>query len=91
MFALRWTRLTREFDAAFRALAAARIAYEDQPRDPAAIAALGAARIRLDEARAAMRPRLARLVADYLQDQAETLLQFDDPHGVYAHCLCEIQ
>ena len=43
------------------------------------------------EARQAFRPRLGELVVDYLQNQAETLLQFDDPHGVYAHCLCEVQ
>ncbi|MCP4203762.1 MAG: hypothetical protein GY769_17730, partial [bacterium] len=38
-----------------------------------------------------IRPRLGELVADYIHDQAEMLLQFDDPHGVYAHCLCEVR
>ena len=61
MFALRWTQLTDEFDAAFRDLSAARVAYEDQPRDPDVVAALGTARIRLDEARAAMRAERERL------------------------------
>ncbi len=43
------------------------------------------------EARQAFRPRLGELVADYLQKQTEMLLQFDDPHGIYAHCLCEVE
>lgn len=46
--------LTQEFDAAFRDLASARAAYEDEPRSPQLIAALGAARIQLDDARSAM-------------------------------------
>jgi len=54
-------RLTQEFEAAFGDLAAARIAYEDQPRNPERIAALGAARVRLDEARAAMEDERRRL------------------------------
>lgn len=51
---VRFAALTAEFDAAFGQLSAARLAYEDAPRDPALIAALGAARIRLDDARAAI-------------------------------------
>lgn len=43
------------------------------------------------EIRQASRPRLGKLVADYIHDQAETMLQFDDPHGIYAHCMCEVQ
>ena len=43
------------------------------------------------EARQRIRPRLGELVADYIHDQAEMLLHFDDPHGVYAHCLCEVR
>jgi hypothetical protein len=80
MFALRWTRLTGEFDAAFRTLAAARIAYEDQPRDPDTIAALGAARIRLDEARSAMRAERERLgLEEPWRVQAATTVGVDAP------------
>ncbi len=43
------------------------------------------------EARATNRPRLQELVADYVRDQAEMLLQFGDPRGIYAHCLCEVR
>ncbi len=43
------------------------------------------------EVRAATRPRLQRLVAAYVRDQAEMLLQFGDPQGIYAHCLCEVR
>ena len=43
------------------------------------------------ETRQPSRPRLGRLVADYFHDQAETLLLFDDPRGIYAHCLCEVR
>ena len=43
------------------------------------------------EARAANRPRLQELVADYVRGQTETLLQFGDPRGIYAHCLCEVR
>lgn len=46
--------LKRDFDVAFDRLAVARLAYEDQPRDPDRIAALGAARAHLDQSRAAM-------------------------------------
>lgn len=55
------TRLTEEFDAAFRNLAAARLAYEDQPREPGLIDALGAARTRLDHARSAVAEERVRL------------------------------
>ena len=41
--------------------------------------------------RAASRPRLQELVVGYIAETAETLLQFDDPHGIYAHCLCEVE
>ena len=43
------------------------------------------------EARAARRPRLQKLVADYVRDQTEMLLQLGDPQGIYAHCLCEVR
>lgn len=55
------TRLTEEFDAAFRNLTAARRAYEDEPRDPGRIDALGAARTRLDQARSAVAEERVRL------------------------------
>ena len=48
------SELSAEFDAAFAELAAARIAYEDDPRDPDRIARLGAARDRLEAARTAI-------------------------------------
>ena len=57
----RSSELTLEFDTAFRKLAAARGAYEDQPRDPERIAALGAARVLLDEARTTMHDERRRL------------------------------
>ncbi len=57
----RSSELTLEFDHAFRNLAAARAAYEDQPRDPERIAALGAARVLLDEARTTMEDERRRL------------------------------
>lgn len=51
----------QEFDAALRSLSQARAAYEDEPRSPDRVAALGAARVRLDEARAAMDDERRRL------------------------------
>ncbi len=42
------------------------------------------------ETRLATRPRLQELVVDYFRDQTE-LLQMGDPHGIYAHCLCEVR
>ncbi len=42
------------------------------------------------ESRQLARPRLGELVADYIRDRAETLIQLDDPRGIYAHCLCEV-
>ncbi len=42
-------------------------------------------------ARAATRPRLQELIADYFREQAEMLLQLGDPQGIYAHCLCEVR
>lgn len=48
------TELSEEFDAAFAELSAARIAYEDDPRDPDNVARLGAARDRLEAARKAI-------------------------------------
>ena len=42
------------------------------------------------ESRQLTRPRLGELVADYFHDQAEMLIQLDDPKGIYAHCLCEV-
>lgn len=59
-----FSELKQDFDAAFDRLAAARIAYEDQPRDPDRIAALGAARVQLDRARAAMDDERQRLGLD---------------------------
>ena len=41
--------------------------------------------------RFATRPRLEELVADYVRQQTEMLLQLGDPHGIYAHCLCEVR
>ncbi len=41
--------------------------------------------------RLATRPRLQELVVDYVRDQTEQLLQMGDPHGIYAHCLCEVR
>lgn len=56
--------LTDDFDSAFRELAAARIAYEDEPRDPQRIAALSAARTRLEAARREMHDERTRLGID---------------------------
>ncbi len=54
-------KLSQEFDVALRDLSSARAAYEDEPRDPQRIAALGAARTLLDEARSAMDVERRRL------------------------------
>lgn len=49
------------FDDAFAHLSECRVAYEEDPRDPKRIAALGAARVALDEARVHMRAERRRL------------------------------
>jgi hypothetical protein len=49
------------FDAAFAHLTECRIAYEDDPRDPALFAALGAARAALEDARIHMTAERSRL------------------------------
>lgn len=49
------------FDAAFAHLSECRIAYEDDPRDPARFAALGAARAALEDARVRMNAERDRL------------------------------
>ena len=36
-------------------------------------------------------PSVASKVADYFRQQAEVLSQLDDPHGIYAHCQCEVE
>lgn len=54
MTSIRFAELSAEFNVALGHLSAARMAYEDAPRDPALIQALGAARIRLDDARSAI-------------------------------------
>lgn len=53
--------LSQEFDTALRDLSSARAAYEDEPRNPERIAALGAARKRLDDARSTMDEERRRL------------------------------
>ena len=40
--------------------------------------------------RVAMRPRVEDLVIDYFREKAELLVQLNDPRGIYAHCLCEV-
>ena len=54
------------FDEAFQHLADCRVAWEEDPRDPACIDALGRARVALEAARKAMRAERERLggVAD---------------------------
>ncbi len=42
------------------------------------------------ETRLAMRPRVEDLVIDYFRDKTELLVQLNDPRGMYAHCLCEV-
>jgi hypothetical protein len=49
------------FEEALKELTAARVAYEDDPRDPGRVARLGAARIELEAARKAMREERRRL------------------------------
>ena len=58
------TSLKLNFDKAFSALASARAAYEDEPRSSQRVAALGAARILLDDARSAMEDERRRLGLD---------------------------
>lgn len=53
--------LDEVFEEALKELTAARVAYEDDPRDPERIARLGAARIKLEAARIAMREERRRL------------------------------
>ncbi len=38
-----------------------------------------------------LRPRFETLVANFLREQAEILNHFNDPYGLYAHCMCEVQ
>lgn len=49
------------FDAAFTHLSTCRVSYEDDPRDPARFAALGAARASLEDARTEMNAERERL------------------------------
>ena len=42
------------------------------------------------ETRIDLRPRLEELVVDYISSNAEKLLQLNDPRGIYAHCMCEV-
>jgi len=53
--------LDEEFDEAFGHLSACRIAYEDDPRDPARFAQLASARMMLEDSRKAMEDERARL------------------------------
>ena len=43
------------------------------------------------ETRLAMRPRIEDVVVDYFRERAELLMQLNDPRGIYAHCLCEVE
>ncbi len=36
-------------------------------------------------------PALVREMLGWVERQSELLAQFDDPRGVYAHCLCEVE
>jgi len=53
--------LDEVFEEALKDLTSARVAYEDDPRDPNLIARLGAARVKLEKARRAMREERRRL------------------------------
>ncbi len=53
--------LDDKFDEAFGHLSACRIAYEDDPRDPALFTQLASARIALEDSRKAMEGERARL------------------------------
>jgi hypothetical protein len=54
-------KLDEIFNAALEELSAARVAYEDDPRNPDHIARLGRARVVLEAARADMRAERIRL------------------------------
>ncbi len=41
--------------------------------------------------RAGFRPRVETLVAEFLREQADVLNHFNDPYGLYAHCMCEVE
>jgi len=41
--------------------------------------------------RAVGRPAFHELFTDHLARHAELLTSMDDPHGMYAHCLCEVE
>ncbi|MEM7582181.1 MAG: signal peptide peptidase SppA [Acidobacteriota bacterium] len=43
------------------------------------------------EIRSGLRPRFETLVANFLREQAEMLNHFNDPYGIYAHCMCEVE
>ncbi|MCP3963283.1 MAG: signal peptide peptidase SppA [bacterium] len=43
------------------------------------------------ETRRLVRPQLEKLVVDYISSTAETLIQLNDPRGMYAHCMCEVE
>jgi len=36
-------------------------------------------------------PTLQQRFVDFLEEQTDTLASLNDPHGIYAHCLCEVE
>lgn len=61
--------LDEAFEKAFEHLSECRIAWENDPRDPACIDALGRARAALEDARTAMREERERLGATETRDK----------------------
>lgn len=78
------------FEEALSHLARCRMAYEDDPRDPNRVDALGAARIRLDDARAAMSVERERLLRTPVPQPPRSPRRTDSEplklwQGVYHH------
>lgn len=76
------------FDEAFEQLSQCRVAYEEDPRDPARIAALGAARAQLEEARVQMRAERRRLGLEPREVKLPPMPRvdsdgFEDWQGIY--------
>lgn len=75
--------LDQAFDSAFAELSECRAAYEDDPRNPERIAALGEARIRLEDARKAMRAERTRLGLELrVTPEVDDMLSRFDAEGI---------
>lgn len=77
-------QLDQAFDEAFEELSDCRVAYEENPRDPERIAALGEARAKLEDARKAMRAERTRLGLEYrVTPEVDDMLARFDGEGMH--------